>query len=131
VSRIFSSPRSRDLLWSPPIPGDNVAGAWSWPLASSYCRGQENEDLTVHSPTPSWRRASLVKHRDNFTLPYLTSPQMFGNHSKETVSYWLKIIRLNVLRFSALDYDYQKWNTRVLLVTCLFLPKINSSVLEI
>jgi hypothetical protein len=29
-----------------------VAGAWSWPLPSSCCQGQENVDLYIHSPTP-------------------------------------------------------------------------------
>jgi hypothetical protein len=32
------------------FPGDNAAGAWSWPLTSNQCRGQENVDLYIHSP---------------------------------------------------------------------------------
>jgi hypothetical protein len=27
-----------------------AAGAWSWPLTSKYCRGQEYLDLYIHSP---------------------------------------------------------------------------------
>jgi len=27
-----------------------VAEAWSWPLTSDYCRGQECVDLQLHSP---------------------------------------------------------------------------------
>jgi hypothetical protein len=55
-SRIFSSPRRPDRLWSPPnllsngYPGGKAAEAWSWPLTSNYCRGQENVDLYIHTP---------------------------------------------------------------------------------
>jgi hypothetical protein len=31
-------------------PGGKAAGAWSWPLTSSLCWGQENLDLYIHSP---------------------------------------------------------------------------------
>jgi hypothetical protein len=35
-----------------------AVGAWSWPLTSIYCRGQECVELYIHSPnTPSWRGA--------------------------------------------------------------------------
>jgi hypothetical protein len=30
--------------------GAKAAGAWSWPLTSSYCGGQENIDLHIHFP---------------------------------------------------------------------------------
>jgi hypothetical protein len=49
-----------DRLWVPPnrlynvyrelFPGGKAAGAWSWPLTSNSCRGQENVDLYIHSP---------------------------------------------------------------------------------
>jgi hypothetical protein len=45
---IFSSPHPPDRLqWVPggSFPGGKAAGAWSWPLTSNYCRGQENVDL--------------------------------------------------------------------------------------
>jgi hypothetical protein len=32
------------------FPGGKVAGAWSWRLISSWCRGQENVHLYIHSP---------------------------------------------------------------------------------
>jgi hypothetical protein len=32
------------------FPGGKAAGAWSWPLTSKYCRGQENMYLYIHSP---------------------------------------------------------------------------------
>jgi hypothetical protein len=32
------------------FPSGKAARAWSWPLASNYCRGQENVDLYIHSP---------------------------------------------------------------------------------
>jgi hypothetical protein len=50
------------------FPGGKAARAWSWPLTSIYCRGQERVELYPHSPNaPSWRGAQL-KHRDNFTF---------------------------------------------------------------
>jgi hypothetical protein len=59
-SRIFSSPRHPDRLWVPPsflsseyrvlFPRGKAAEAWSWPLTSNKCRGQENVDLYIHSP---------------------------------------------------------------------------------
>jgi hypothetical protein len=53
------------------FPGGKAAGAWSWPLTSTYCRGQECVELYLHSPRrPSWRSAQL-KHRDNFTFTFL------------------------------------------------------------
>jgi hypothetical protein len=58
--RIFSSPRRQDRLWSSPnllsnlyralFRGGKATGAWSWPLTSSQCRGQENVDLYMHFP---------------------------------------------------------------------------------
>jgi hypothetical protein len=40
------------------FPGGKAAGAWSWPLTSIYCRGQECVELYIDSPdTPSWRGA--------------------------------------------------------------------------
>jgi hypothetical protein len=32
------------------FPEGKAAGAWSWPLTSSYCRGQENMDLYICYP---------------------------------------------------------------------------------
>jgi hypothetical protein len=31
-------------------PGRKAAGAWSWPLTSIWCRGQECVELYLHSP---------------------------------------------------------------------------------
>jgi hypothetical protein len=55
--RIFASPYCSDrplgstqprihwiLAWC------KAADAWSWPLTSSWCRGQEDVDLQIHSP---------------------------------------------------------------------------------
>jgi hypothetical protein len=57
----FSFPRRSDRLWAHPtfypmIIGDSFpcgkpAGAWGWPLTSSWCRGQENVDLYIEFPT--------------------------------------------------------------------------------
>jgi hypothetical protein len=58
-ARIFTSLRRKNRFWihsaSYPMgtagtfPGGKVAGAWSWPLTSNYCRGQEKVDLVYNS----------------------------------------------------------------------------------
>jgi hypothetical protein len=51
--------------------GGKAAEAWSWPLTSIWCRGQECAELYLNSSnTPSLRGAQL-QHRDNFILPYI------------------------------------------------------------
>jgi len=60
VWEFFSSPPSLDWVSGPPsllsngyqrlFPGNKAAGAWSWPLTSSYCRGQECVELYLPSP---------------------------------------------------------------------------------
>jgi hypothetical protein len=57
---VGSSPRRPARLWGPPTSypmdtggshhGGKGARAWSWPLTSNYCWGQENVDLYIHSP---------------------------------------------------------------------------------
>jgi hypothetical protein len=43
-------PTKPPIQWVPgSFPGGKVAVAWSWPLTSNYCRGQENVDLYMHS----------------------------------------------------------------------------------
>jgi hypothetical protein len=59
-SKSFCSPRRPHRLWGPlsllstghrgSFPGVKAAGAWSWPLNSSKCRGEENVDLYIHCP---------------------------------------------------------------------------------
>lgn len=52
-SKIFSSPHRPGYGAHPaPYPVGTrikVVGAWSWPLASNKCRGQENMALYIHS----------------------------------------------------------------------------------
>jgi hypothetical protein len=59
--RIFSSPRHQNRLWDPPS------------LLSNGYRGLSGKGQGVKGSSRghklSWRRAQLVKHRDNFTLP--------------------------------------------------------------
>jgi hypothetical protein len=51
-------PASYSMGTSGSFPGGKAAGAYSWPLTSIQCRGQECVELYCHSPnTPSWRGA--------------------------------------------------------------------------
>jgi hypothetical protein len=54
------------------FPGGKATGAWSWPLTSIYCRGQECVELYLHSQYifMTW---CLVKHRDKFTFTFCLS----------------------------------------------------------
>jgi hypothetical protein len=56
--------------------GGTAIEAWSWPLTSIQCRGQECMELYLQylqSPnTPSWCGAQL-KHRDSFTFTLSSS----------------------------------------------------------
>jgi hypothetical protein len=50
--------------------GGKVAGAWSWPLTSSWCRGQRMSGAIPPLPNkPSWRGAQL-KQRDTFIFTF-------------------------------------------------------------
>jgi hypothetical protein len=52
------------------FPGGKATGAWSWPLTSTYCRGQRMSGAIPPLPiTPSWGGAQL-KHRNNFTFTF-------------------------------------------------------------
>jgi hypothetical protein len=78
---IFLSPPRPDRLWSPPtcyslgtrdsFPEGKVAGAWTWPLTSIWCRGQECVELYFRSPRKPSRCGAQLKDMDNFnfTLP--------------------------------------------------------------
>jgi hypothetical protein len=61
----FTSPPCPDLLWGPSsllsdgyqgsFPGGKAAGAWSWPVTSFLCRGQECFGYTSIPPVrPHW-----------------------------------------------------------------------------
>jgi hypothetical protein len=61
-------------------------------------------DLYIHSPhTPSWRSASLVKHRDNFTFTLPSSRTGYenaSNHEKMGIE-----IVTNLRVFIAPEYE--------------------------
>jgi hypothetical protein len=46
---VYSLLKYLNILKSGLFLGDKVAGAWSWPLTSNYCRGKENTDICIHS----------------------------------------------------------------------------------
>jgi hypothetical protein len=53
-----SHPPSYPMGHRDSFPGGKAAGAWSWPLTSMWCRGQECVELHIRSPhTRSWRGA--------------------------------------------------------------------------
>jgi hypothetical protein len=76
-SRIFSSQRRPNRLWSPPsllsngyrgfFPGGKEAGAWRWPLRL-VSRPRNCGSIHPFPHTPLWHSAWLVKHKDKFTL---------------------------------------------------------------
>jgi hypothetical protein len=49
--------------------GKAAAEAWSWPLTSIQCRGQECAELYLHYPNMSSWLVAQLKHRDKFNLP--------------------------------------------------------------
>jgi hypothetical protein len=65
--KFFSTPQRPDQLWGPPsllcngyqgsFPEGKAAGAWSWPLASIYCQGQECGAVLPLLHASSWRSA--------------------------------------------------------------------------
>jgi hypothetical protein len=67
------------------FPEDKSTGAWSWPLASIYCRDQEIVELYLHSQNTPLCRGTQFKRRDKFTftLPLILSHDMFSHHSKQ------------------------------------------------
>jgi hypothetical protein len=80
-SRIFTSPRRPDCLWGctqPPILwvprafflSGKTVGAWSWPLTSNYCQGQENFDLYIHSPI--WLHGVVLNYLNTGTTLIFT-----------------------------------------------------------
>jgi hypothetical protein len=59
------------IQWVPSsFPGGKAAGAWSWPLTSSECQGQENVNLYIHSPI-RLHGAVLNSLSTGLTLPFL------------------------------------------------------------
>jgi hypothetical protein len=53
-------PASYPMVTRDSFRGGKEAGAWSWPITSIQCRGQEWVELYLHSPnTPSWRGTQL------------------------------------------------------------------------
>jgi hypothetical protein len=55
------------------FPGGKVAGAWSWPLTSIYCRDERMRGDIPPVPQYAFMVSCLVKHRGNFTFIYITS----------------------------------------------------------
>jgi hypothetical protein len=67
------------------FPGGKAAEAWSWPLTSIYCRGQECVELYLHSGSmPSWRGVQL-KHKKG-APQYLLNELQMGRRSRLDVA---------------------------------------------
>jgi hypothetical protein len=54
------------------FPGNKAAGAWSWPLTSISCRGQEWVELYLHSPNTPSRHGAQLSTGTALPSPYFT-----------------------------------------------------------
>jgi len=52
------------------FPGGKAAGAWSWPLTSTYCRGKRIREVIPPLPQYVFKEWCAFKHRDNFTFTF-------------------------------------------------------------
>jgi hypothetical protein len=97
----ISSPPCPDRLRDPPsllsngyqglFPwGGKAAGAWSWPLTSIQCRGQQCVELYLHSPiTPSRHGAQLKRKAWGQLYLYLLPYSIHQiNMSQQHVTYF-------------------------------------------
>jgi hypothetical protein len=74
ASRLAPGPIQPISQWVPGAIslGGKAAGAWSWPLTSIYCRGQEYVELYIYSPIRLHGVVlSYKKHKDNFTFTFV------------------------------------------------------------
>jgi hypothetical protein len=55
-----------------------ATGEWRWPPTLIKCRSQEWWNYTSTPHTSSWRGVSLIKRRDNFTLPHNLCTQLLS-----------------------------------------------------
>jgi hypothetical protein len=68
------------------FPGAKAAGAWSRPLTSNYCRGQDNMDLYIHSPI---RLHSVVLNKlSTGTTLRLPCFHLIMTHGYENITFW-------------------------------------------
>jgi hypothetical protein len=85
---MFSFPKRPDWLWSPYspplqwvpafVPGNTVAGPWSWPVTSILCRTYQWVELHLCCPhTSSWLGQEQLSL--NFTSLYLRYLDKFGS----------------------------------------------------
>jgi hypothetical protein len=98
VQEIFSPPQCLHRLWGPPrpypmgiggsFPGGNAAGAWSWPLTSIQCRGEEWWSYTSHPlSTP------IRLHSVETSLPLPSCNDGFGTETTQRRTVGLEMNR--------------------------------------
>jgi hypothetical protein len=88
------------------FPGGEAAGAWSWLLSSSWCRGQENVDLYINSPYTfiAW---CLIRRAHGQLYLYLCLPN-FTAHSPEYRNLYnhnREVIRSHLLHIVSYYHD--------------------------
>jgi hypothetical protein len=128
VSKMYFFPRRPDRIWGPPsllsnwyrgrggFLGCRAAGAWSWPLISNYCRGQENLDLYIHSPI-SLHGVVLNSLSTGTSLPFFhrsNSPKrLFLSEFSSKIWYHCSSVSWSH-EFSLCFDNMKSWNVEVL-----------------
>jgi hypothetical protein len=85
-------------------PGGKAAGAWGWPLASIYSRGQRMRGAILSLPNYIFMAWCLVKHRESFTSTfrsvtvcfYILSTMTYSNNAQYMLTIIHNLLNINV-----------------------------------